>query len=135
MLSNHLILETGKLRNQALIFLFPVQTELHDNQLLDTGKFLFIEVFQLIKTNDRACASLLYNFSELVYLGSGHHWSQKSSRRHVVPEGSTLDHLWRGLNKKIECESDQTSKSKYHHRIYREKLQGEKCEINSDFTY
>lgn len=67
---------------------------------------------------------MFYNFSELVDLGSDHHWSQKRSRHHVVPEGSTLDHLWSGLKKKIECESDQTSKSKYHHRIYREEITG-----------
>lgn len=54
MLGNQLlILETGKLRNQALILSFPIQTELHDNQLVDKEKFLFMKVFQLIKKNGR----------------------------------------------------------------------------------
>ena len=47
--SNELItLKTGKLRNQAFILPLPIQIELQDNQLGDKGKFLLLEVFQLI---------------------------------------------------------------------------------------
>lgn len=53
MLSNQfIILKTGKLRSQAFILPFPIQMELQDNQLVDKGKFFFVEVFQLMNEEE-----------------------------------------------------------------------------------
>lgn len=50
MLSNQfIVLKTGRLRNQAYIFPFPIQTKLPDKQLVEKGKFLFIEMRGMIE--------------------------------------------------------------------------------------
>jgi hypothetical protein len=52
------------------------EVKAHDNQMVDEGKFIIIEILELI--NEQRLLELDYNYfvspNEIVSLGSDHHW-------------------------------------------------------------